>query len=89
MDLSPRLDTLRLRHLDFLRVEYRELAQEGMKKQMLVMFHRLYDEGDKAGRLLAWLSKKAEKERGRTKAKNRIRERDHVYQVVPEISREE
>ncbi|KAJ1115121.1 hypothetical protein NDU88_003347 [Pleurodeles waltl] len=38
--------------------EYRDLAQEKAKQQMMASLHPLYETGDKAGKVLAWLGRR-------------------------------
>ncbi|KAJ1143484.1 hypothetical protein NDU88_009792 [Pleurodeles waltl] len=37
--------------------KYWYLAQGEVRQQLMITHHRLYDAGDKAGKLLAWLSR--------------------------------
>ncbi|XP_078502562.1 uncharacterized protein LOC144758587 [Lissotriton helveticus] len=53
---NKRGDTLR--QLQDKQREYRELVSNEAKTQSLATLHRLYDVGDKSGKLLAWLGRK-------------------------------
>ena len=47
-----------LRQLLTLKTEYHDLVTGQVKQQFLTTHHRLYETGDKAGKMLAWLSKR-------------------------------
>lgn len=46
------------RQLDTLKQEYRDMGMDSARKQRLATLNHLYEVGDKAGKLLAWISKK-------------------------------
>ena len=51
-------DSLTYRQLVTLKAEYNDLASGRGRQQLLATHHRLYETGDKAGKLLAWLNKR-------------------------------
>ena len=60
LETSPNAttDQKTLRQLAILQTEYHDIASATVKQQILVTQHKLYETGDKAGKLLAWLSRR-------------------------------
>ena len=53
----------RVRQMEILRKEYQDLTTGQVKLHLLATQHRLYEAGDKAGKLLAWLGNKERESR--------------------------
>lgn len=79
---APTPDAHTLRQIDLTKREYQALAMKEVQAHQLAVQHRLYETGDRTGKLLAWLGRKEQDSRW----VESITEADKTYTTPQDIS---